>query len=182
MECPPNGGCSRPELRFAPFWRLSLALGARRTMVTLSLVVLLSGVVANGGAPSNPTPVPEQVLKITVFSRQGWILDFYPDGRVHAQWGSLPGDGASVPKGTVRFDALLAAIRRLRVEMKVNGGTQVAVVGEREPSTTAFYVSDDTLFRYLVASFSDKWTQDAGGTRFHELLKMHPIYPGAESR
>ena len=149
-------------------------------MVTLTLVVLLSGMVANAGAQSKPAPwpEPEQASRITLFCRQGWIVDFYPDGRVHAQWGSLPGDGASTPKGTVRFDALLAVLQRLRVERRSDGGTQVAVHRERETTATAFYVSDDTLLRYLVASFSDKWTQDEGGTRFHELLKMHPICPG----
>ncbi len=146
-------------------------------MIALFVIVLLSGIVANASAASNPTGVSPRVLQVTVFTRQGWIVDFYPDGRVHAQWGSLPGDGASVPEGTVRFDALLAAIRRLRVEMKIDYGTQVAVLGAGETSITAFYVSDDTLFRYLIASFSAKWKQDAGGTRFHELLKTHPIYP-----
>ena len=151
-------------------------------MVPVMLVVLLVGMVADGGAASDPTPTSAQVLTITVFPRQGWIVDFYADGRVHAQWGSLPGDGASVPKGAVRFDAFLAAVRRLRVEMKTGGGTQVAVLREREASTTAFYVSDDTLFRYLMASLSDKWTQDPGGTRFHELLKTYPFYPADEGR
>lgn len=147
-----------------------------RTIVALSLLVFLSGTVANGSAPQD-TPALEQVVKITVLPSHGWILDFYSDGRVHAQWGSLPGDGASVSEGTVRFEALLAAVRRLRVDTKVDGGTQVAIVEAREPSSTAFYVRDDTLFRFLVTSVSDKWVQDAGGTRFHELLKMHPIYP-----
>ena len=146
-------------------------------MIALFWVVLLSGIVANASAASNSTGVSPQAAQITVFTRHGWIVDFYPDGRVHAQWGSLPGDGASVPEGTIRFDALLAAIRRLRVETKMDYGTQVAVLGVGETSTTAFYVSDDTLFRYLIASFSGKWKQDAGGTRFHELLKTHPIYP-----
>jgi hypothetical protein len=151
----------------------------RSTALALSVVVLLPGMVVNGGAPSD-TFAPTQVLKITVLPTHGWILDLYPDGRVHAQWGSLSGDGASVPKGTVRFDALLASVRRLRVDTKVDGGTQIAIVEAQESSATAFYVSDDTLFRYLVSSVSDKWMQDAGGVRFHELLKMHPIYPGDE--
>ena len=54
-------------------------------MITLSLVVLLSGLVANASAAPNPTGVSAQVLQITVFTGQGWIVDFYPDGRVHAQ-------------------------------------------------------------------------------------------------
>lgn len=143
-------------------------------MIALFLVVLLSGL--DAGAASNPTGGSAQALQITIFIRHGWIVDFYPDGRVHAQWGSLAGDGASLPEGTVSFDALLAAVRRLRVETKTDHGTQVAVLGAGETSTTAFYVSDDTLFRYLTASFSGKWKQDAGGTRFHELLRIHPIY------
>jgi hypothetical protein len=151
--------------------------GAMKTMLILSLVALLSGMVATGGVASDPRREPEQALKITVFPRQGWILDFYPDGRVHAQWGSLPGDGASLPEGTVGFEALLAAIRRLRVDAKIENGTQVAVLEASAPSATAFYVSDDTLFRYLVMSFGDRWRQDAGGTRFHELLEANPIYP-----
>jgi hypothetical protein len=150
---------------------------ARKKMFILSLVVLLCGMVASCDVASDPRPEPQQVLKITVFPRQGWILDFYPDGRVHAQWGSLPGDGASLPEGTIKFEALLAAIRRLRIETKIDNGTQVAVLEGREPSATAFYVSDDTLFRYLMVSLHDKWAQDAGGTRFRELLEANPIYP-----
>src|SRR3989338_9321656 len=95
-------------------------------MVTLTLVVLLSGMVANAGAQSKPAPAPEQASRITLLCRQGWIVDFYPDGRVHAQWGSLPGDGASTPRGTVRFEALLAARQRLHVEGRVDRGTQGA--------------------------------------------------------
>jgi hypothetical protein len=138
-------------------------------VIALSLITVLSGIVASAGVSS-------PVLQVTVFTGRGWIVDFYPDGRVHAQFGSLPGDGASVPAGTVRFDALLAAIRRLRAETRVDHGTQVAVREAGETSATAFYISDDTLFRYLVASFSDRWVQDAGGTRFHELVTRHPIY------
>jgi hypothetical protein len=112
-------------------------------MIALFLVVLLSGIAANAGAASNPTGVSPQVLQVTIFTTHGWIVDFYPDGRVHAQWGSLPGDGASVPEGTVRFDALLAAIRRLRVETKMDRGTQVAVLRAGETSTTAIYPDEN---------------------------------------
>jgi hypothetical protein len=151
-------------------------------MFSLSLIVLLSGMVANGTAPSQK-PAPEPVQEI-ILSRvgKGWTIHFYPDGRAHAQYGSLPGDGASIPEGTVAFDALLAAVRQLRVEKRVNEDTQVAVRRKGGTSARSFYVSDDTLFRYLVASFRGKWRQDRGGTRFHEILKSHPIYPDDESR
>jgi hypothetical protein len=153
-------------------------------MFSLSLTVLLSGMVTNGTAPSQkPAPASEPVQEI-ILSRvgKGWTIHFYPDGRAHAQYGSLPGDGASVPERTVTFDALLAAVRRLRVEKRVHEDTQVAVRRKGETSTGSFYVSDDTLFRYLVASFRGKWRPDRGGTRFQEILKSHPIYPDEESR
>ena len=145
------------------------------------MAVLLSAMMAAGGATANPPPAPGPALMITVFCRPGWIVDFYPDGRAHVQWGSLPGDGASVPAGTVGFDALLTASERLRVEAKTDGGAQVAVLRERESTTTAFYVSDDTMFRQVLASLRDKWTQDVGGARFHELLALHPICPDDKS-
>jgi hypothetical protein len=148
------------------------------------LIVLLSAMVANGTAPSQkPAPASAPVQEI-ILSRvgKGWTIHFYPDGRAHAQYGSLPGDGASVPEGTVKFDALLAAVRRLRVEKRVNEDTQVAVRRKGETRTASFYVSDDTLFRYLVASFRGKWRPDQGGTRFHQILKSHPIYPDDERR
>jgi SAM-dependent methyltransferase len=153
----------------------------RRRVAALSLAVLLSAMMAAGGATANPPPAPGRALMITVFCRPGWIVDFYPDGRAHVQWGSLPGDGAAVPEGTVGFDALLTASERLRVETKTDGGAQVAVLRERESTTTAFYVSDDTMFRQVLASLRDKWTQDVGGTRFHELLALHPICPDDKS-
>jgi hypothetical protein len=152
-------------------------------MVTLSLVVLLSGMAANETTLSEKqTPAAEPVEIIVHRLGRGWILTFHKDGRVHAQYGSTFGDGASVPRGTVTFDALLAAVGRLRVDKRVNESTQVAIRRKGEASTTAFYISDDTLFRYLVASFRDKWQQDAGGTTFQELLTSHPIYSEDESR
>ena len=149
-------------------------------MLAVSAIALLSGIVARAGAASAPAGEDAQVLQVTVLIGHGWIVDFYPDGRVHAQFGSLSGDGASVPAGSVRFDALLTAIGRLRVETRIDHGTQVAVLRAGETSVTAFYVSDDTLFRYLMTSLGDRWVQDPGGARFHELLKQHPMYPGAK--
>ena len=144
-------------------------------VVAVALGVLLSGGAANVEALSSPAP--GQAVGITIICRPGWIVDFHRDGRVHAQFGSLPGDGASVPEGTVGFDALLSTVQRLRVETKLAGVSQVAILRERETSTTAFYISDDTVLRSLIASLRDTWKQDAGGTRFHELLAQYPICP-----
>ncbi len=44
----------------------------------------------------------------------------------------------------------------------------------------AFYLSDDTLFRYLLASFHDKWKPH--GDRFPQLLKSYPIYAVEKGR
>jgi hypothetical protein len=153
-------------------------------MFSVSLIVPLLGMVAPGTAPPQKSaPAAEPVQEI-ILSRvgKGWTIHFFPDGRAHAQYGALAGDGASVPEGTVAFDALVAAVQRLRVEKRVHEDTQVAVRRKGDTSARSFYISDDNLFRYLVASFRGKWRQDLGGTRFQELLKSHPIYPDDDSR
>src|SRR5262249_41938513 len=91
----------------------SLSFAWERPRFSPSLIVRLAGRVANGTGPSQqPTPAPEPVQEI-ILSRvgKGWTIHFYPDGRAHAQYGALPGDGASVPEGTVTFDALLTAVQ-----------------------------------------------------------------------
>jgi hypothetical protein len=144
-----------------------------RVLVVVSLVALL----AASGTSLGDASVPARAVMIMVVCRQGWIVEFHPDGRAHAQWGSLPGDGASVPTGTVDFGRLLETLERLRVETRVEGGLQVAIHRRGETSATAFHVSDAAPLRSLIASLRDKWRQDAGGARFHELVRRQPICP-----
>jgi hypothetical protein len=49
------------------------------------------------------------------------------------------------------------------------------VLFKDEPNA-AFSVKDDTLFRYLIDSFDQKWQPALGGTRFDTLRRKYPIY------
>ncbi len=138
---------------------------------------------ADGRTRADLEPIPplSEAVDIKVFPGPGgWILEFFSDGSAHAHYGALPGDGASLPPGAVIFDALLDAVRRLRLEKEGRSDTQVAVRRKGSSTSSAFYVSDDTLFRYLVASFRGKWKPD--GPRFAQLLNSSPIYPPEKER
>jgi hypothetical protein len=118
-----------------------------------------------------------QVAEVTVSPpSHTWILTFHTNGSVHAQYGSTPGDGASIPAGSFDFPALLDAVRRLESDEQLSTA-QAAIRHEGQASTTAFYLRDDTLIRYLTESFRDDWRPDPGGDRFHQLLEDHPMFP-----
>jgi hypothetical protein len=51
------------------------------------------------------SPVTE---KISVYTGT-WLIDFYPNGRASAQYGSNPGDSGYVDEGTIDFAVLLDA-------------------------------------------------------------------------
>lgn len=84
---------------------------------------------------------------------------------------------ATLPAGSVRFDALVAALQRLRSDEKIDGGTHAGLHPEGAEHVQGFYLRDDTLPRYLVASFADQWTSN--NPRFPDLLNRHPIYTDA---
>jgi hypothetical protein len=119
--------------------------------------------------------VEGETIGVHLSTPSGWSIVFHRNGSVSAQYGSLPGDSATQPKGTVDFAALLKAVERLRSEHNT-GGSQVGIHRKGTTSTTASYLKDDTLFRYLIASYSDTWKQTSFGDRFEELLKKNPIY------
>lgn len=142
---------------------------------TACLAGLLISAEGRLGAKVEPIPPLSEVTSISVsVGHGGWTFGFLPDGSVHAQYGSLPWDSANLPVRTVKFDALLDAVRRLQVAKKARNDTQVAVARKGSSTSYAFYLSDDTLFCYLLASFHEKWKPQ--GDRFHQLLKSYPIY------
>lgn len=149
-------------------------------MFRVAFVLLMCEAVALGGPAGQNDSVPPAVEAESIHIMNGpWRVSFYPDGRVFALYGSRE-LGGYLPKGTVNFDALLVAVRKLKGKPGNGCTTEVVVWRKNETSTTSFTVSDDTLFRYLVASFEAKW-QDRDerpvGERFRGLLKMYPIYP-----
>jgi hypothetical protein len=103
------------------------------------------------------------------------MIRFFPDGSVHAQYGSALGDAASLPKGSVHFAALLKAAHRLKSDKRIDGASQISVM-LKDDTNTAFSLNYDTLFRYLIDSFDKKWQPELGGTRFDELRRKYPIY------
>jgi len=112
--------------------------------------------------------------------RAGWFIYFQPDGSVRATYGSGPG-GASQPKGSVDFDALLKAVKRLKSDKNTSGATQDGIVRKGKTTFISFQLKDDTLFRYLIESFEDTWKADRAGMRFRELLDGHPIFESEQA-
>jgi len=112
-----------------------------------------------------------------------WSITFRPNGSVHAQYGATLGDGASQAKGTVDFDALLQAVERLKIDKRQAKFSQVAVCRKGQTTVASFSLRDDTLFRYLIASFENTWMPDLHGLRrFGKLLESHPFYDDDKTR
>ena len=154
-------------------------------MFRLLLLQLTCGAAALSapGAQNEMITAADQANSI-VISNGAWNVTFYPDGRAFALYGSR-GLGGYLPKGTVKFDALLAAVRTLKGKPGIACTTEVVVWPKNVTSTTSFTISDDTLFRYLIASFADKWEdkdQRPVGEEFRKLLKKYPIYPDESNR
>jgi hypothetical protein len=148
-------------------------------MLIIFLLFLLVGTLPDHAAATTSSPVvTEPVSQITLVPELGggWMIDFYPDGSVRAQYGAGAGDEATVPAGTVRFDDLLTAIRERRIDKYVAGGpkSQIAIRHEGEFHIKSFYVNDELFFRHLIDSLQGKWN---AGERIQKLLQSHPIYP-----
>ena len=145
-------------------------------------VIPFCPILAEGIAVRNEVhAAEEQAVEIQLLREPGWIATFRPDGRVHLQYGSSVGDAASQPKKSVHFNALVKAVERLKSDRHVDGASQVAVHGKGKSGATAFTLKDDTLFRYLFASFEGTWQPDLGGKRFEKLLRMYPVYDGDDA-
>jgi hypothetical protein len=154
------------------------------------LISLMAFAVVSVGPPladniavqNRPLVADGQAIVIQLIRKSGWIITFRPDGSVHTQYGAHAGDGASQPIGSVNFGALLKAVERLKSDKRVAGTSQVAVHRKGETTSTAFYLKDDTLFRYLITSFEDTWHPDLRGKRFGKLLELYPVYDSDEAR
>lgn len=113
---------------------------------------------------------------ITVYTGT-WIIDFEPSGRAHAQYGSLPGDGAYVEEGTINFENLLETIKHAPREDKKHTGAQlqVAIHYEGDTSATFFSLRDPSFLETLLHKLESRCKQDPLGNRFEDLRRVHPI-------
>jgi len=112
-----------------------------------------------------------------------WSITFRHDGSVHAQYGALAGDGASQPKNSVDFGALLQAVERLKYDKRQAEMSWIVLHRKGQTTATSFSLRDDTLFRYFIASFEKTWKPDLYGLkRFDQLLESHPFYDDEETR
>lgn len=126
------------------------------------------------------------VKEIFLHRQSGWSVRFFPDGSVQAQYGSLPGDGAMLPRGSVDFGALVRCTKMLRdpaPKLPPDETTsQVGFHDGTETSGIAFCLTNDVLYRYLIQSFSGKWQgggfggKSALSHRVEKLLQDHPMF------
>ena len=117
-----------------------------------------------------------EVVRILIVPDNGpWYIQFKPDGSADARLKADPTVAATLPAGTVDFDALASAVRRLRA---VDGGpkcrTNAGLLASGADNANGFYLSDDTLVRYLVASFRPRWQAD---DRSRAALEAQPMFP-----
>jgi hypothetical protein len=98
-----------------------------KTMLALTLVFSAATV-----ARANDAPVPplEDCGQISTFTN-AWGIDFKSDGSGHFQYGSLPFDGGSFPKGTVDFAKLYQSLTSTLVAEKPTPKTTDATIDGR---------------------------------------------------
>jgi hypothetical protein len=112
-----------------------------------------------------------------------WGFRIFRDGGAILQYGSDPGDNASLPPGTLDFDFILESVAGQQSAQGTNGLTAVGLVRKGESATRMFWLADDTYFRNLFPWITDKWKNK--GPHFDELMKTDPIYgplPGDDER
>jgi len=154
---------------------------------TLCIVVLFCQAFPLCADDNRDIAVDVSVVKEIYLSRRpAWSIRFFPDGRVHAQYGSLPGDGAVLPPGSVDFEALVRCTSMLRDPTPrlppLETTSQVAFHDGTETSGTAFCLTNDILYQYLIQSFSGKWQEGGFGRRgtlsrrMDELLEDFPVF------
>lgn len=152
-----------------------LKIESAETVLYIPRADLLAAFGKDESAGIDDAHAGNKVQRITVTRDLRWFLEFFPDGSARVQYGSSGGDNASVPKGSVDFNKLLTAARKLRVEMRPPNGTEVSIHQGGE-TTRSFFVSDDSLFRRTIESL--EWrNQQSLSDRFLDLLKKYPIFP-----
>lgn len=145
-------------------------------MRVLAFVLLTIGCAMQTRAEQPPSVAENRVATSIEFALgHAWSIEFKPDGSVHAQYGSLPGDEADLPAGTVDFKSLVSCTRTLRASAGRSGRSQVIVYDGTDASRTAFYLRDDTLYVYLLSSFAAMWTPRCPSDRFEKLINAHPL-------
>lgn len=102
----------------------------------------------------------------------GWILEFFPNGSVRAQYGALPGDEGELPPGSVDFSAVVEEIERQQADGP--GASQAALHRRGESTSYAFSLRNESYFRGLIERADGKWIP---GERFAELRRQYPMFP-----
>ena len=168
----------------------SPAMNANRTTLCIALLLCQAlSLNANAEDDRNIAVDVSAVKEVFLCRSPAWSISFFPDGSVQAQLGCMAGDGASLPPGSVDFEALVRCTAMLRDPSPrlppLESTSQVGFHDGTERSGIAFCLTDDVLYRYLIQSFSGKW-QDSGfdfagkwqqsGRRMDKLLKDFPIF------
>ncbi len=119
--------------------------------------------------------------KISVYTGT-WLIDFYPNGRASAQYGSNPGDSGYVDEGTIDFTVLLDGVNQAQKKNTREPADrfQIAIQLEGQTTTIGFVLTDDSFIERTLAELDEKWKQHPVGHRFFELKTKYPIIPKKE--
>ena len=107
-------------------------------------------------------PMPIRV-EFTV-PAEGWSFAAYPDGTIHGQYGSLPGDSIQLPPGTADFLEIVALVQAAKAPPE-RVTVQAAVRHKDEVSVTLKPIEDNGYFRKLFLKNRNSW---------HDWMKVAP--------
>jgi len=160
------------------YWKLVLPIAAFGSCaVALSRSPATQPVAPPSTGPAELSKVVQ--IEITPPPNPRWFLTIRPDGSASIQYGSGPGDSASLPAGTLNFQAIAAEVVK-RESVKTIPGSSSAVLWRKGEHSAEFHsLTNDDYFRNLIESVSNKWRKVP---RFDELRKEFPIYPPVTDR
>ena len=141
-----------------------------------TILITLFAIIATGVCAEQP-----EVQNISVYTGT-WLIDFAPDGRAAASYGSNPGDSGYVDEGTVDFNALLDAVTKTEIKNAKAPGDrfQISIRHTGETSITAYTLIDDSFILRILEELDGKWKPHPIGQRFFELKDKHPIITKAK--
>ncbi len=134
-----------------------------RTLVTALLLI------------TSPAFADDAVSRVVIVPANGpWFINVSPDGNANVWLRTDPNIKATLPPDSFDFDALVTALKRLQTDEKPESPTHAGFLMEGADNADGFFLTDDTLIRYLVASFADEWQ---GNDLFRKALRDQPMFP-----
>ncbi len=100
---------------------------------------------------------PKAVSVAFIIQAGGWAFTALPDGSVHGQFGSLPGDSIHFPPNTVNFREIVAFVKSAKPPLPSKTKCQAAIRHKGETSITLKPIAEKGYFKKLFLENQNRW-------------------------